>query len=171
MTRPVSHLSRGRVAAAVIASLILATSCGSSDSDATDAPADDVDVEPSGESTPDPQEPADTDSDDVATSDVDCQALLEARPGLVSAGNLLLVADDQETIDAMFGADGLDQVAADVALFRPYQDVEGEVFGTLRPGLDNLENDLAAIRDGRLDERVGDYGLVAIVPVLEAIGC
>lgn len=71
----------------------------------------------------------------------------------------------------MFGTDGLARVEANVALYRPYQDVGGEVFGSLRPGLDNLENDLAAIREGRLDERVGDYGLVAIVPVLEALGC
>ena len=57
------------------------------------------------------------------------------------------------------------------ALLRPYQDAEGEVFGTLREGLDNLEADIALARDQRLDERTGGYNVVAVATVLEAIGC
>jgi len=163
---------RARAATAIVAALVV-VGCSSGDSDpdeSSSTPGSVVaDVDPSGDDGV-PEEPEPSPAADTLSAD-ECRPLLEARPRLVTLGNLLPVAEDQETVESMFGPGDLEAREADVALFRPHQDVQGEVFGTLRDGLDRLEQDIAAVREGRFDDRVGDYGLVSIVPVLVALGC
>ncbi|MFN3218380.1 MAG: hypothetical protein ACE367_17950 [Acidimicrobiales bacterium] len=80
--------------------------------------------------------------------------------------------DDPDVIDEALGEGGLAAMEEYVVLLRPHQDVEAEGgLGSLREGLDNLEADIAATRDGRIDERVGGYSATAVSAVLAAIGC
>ena len=79
--------------------------------------------------------------------------------------------EEQEALELVFEFTTVEDLQADIAVLRPYQDVEGESFGSMRAGLDNLEADLAAYSEGRWDERVGDYPLVQVVEVFNALGC
>ncbi len=97
--------------------------------------------------------------------------MLEARPGLVGAANQFAVLEDPVVFAEAFDDAALDALQAKADLFRPYQDVQGEVFGTLREGLDKFEADIAAAREGRIEDLVGEYGFVAIAPVLVELGC
>lgn len=91
---------------------------------------------------------------------------------VVSSVNLFTVLDDPDVIDEALGEGGLAAMEEYVVLLRPHQDVEAEGgLGSLREGLDNLEADIAATRDGRIDERVGGYSATAVSAVLAAIGC
>lgn len=135
--------------------------------------------EPTGSSLPatvDPEDagtaegeasPASTDG----ATDSECRALQEGYSGYVSTVNMFTVLDKPEAVELGIGEAGFTTMEEYAALLRPYQDAEGEVFGTLREGLDNLEADIALARDQRLDERTGEYNVVAVATVLEAIGC
>ncbi len=104
------------------------------------------------------------------TADVDCQALLAHRQVYVQVAGLMAVAEDPEPL-TILGAESFDAAEEAIEAFRPHQDVEPEVFGPLREGLDNLAADLPSARDGSFSGASGNYGSVRIIPVLEVLGC
>ncbi|MGB7817152.1 MAG: hypothetical protein WBL35_00235 [Ornithinibacter sp.] len=161
--------------ALVAASLLVLGGCSGEDADSGATAAG----EPTSASLP-----ATPDSEDAGTqesgassaaadgaTDSECQALQEGYSGYVSTVNMFTVLDKPEAVDLGIGEAGFTTMEAYAALLRPHQDAQGEVFGTLREGLDNLEADIALARDQRLDERTGEYNVVAVATVLEAVGC
>ena len=110
------------------------------------------------------------DEEAAPPADVDCDALLRHRQTYVQMAGQMGVAENGEPF-TLFSTADFDAVEAAVEAFRPYQDVEPEVFGPLREGLDNMTADLPSVRDGSFTGASGTYKSVAIIPVLEALGC
>ncbi len=115
-------------------------------------------------------EEATTEEAAAPAADVDCEALLVHRQVYVQVAGLMAVAEEPEPL-TILGAESFDAAEEAVAAFRPFQDVEPEVFGPLREGLDNMTADLPSARDGSFSGASGNYGSVRIIPVLEALGC
>lgn len=112
---------------------------------------------------------ATTDADGTAEGDgPDCEVLLEARFGLQGRGQTLASMEDVDLIAETFPPAVLDEMDAQVDLLRPYQDVEG-VLGSPREGLDKLTADIAAVREGRLDDRVGGHGYATLNAMLDEL--
>ena len=112
---------------------------------------------------------SDTDTD-IDTGDVDCVALHQARTGIQGGAQNLSSMEDPASIAEFFPPATLDEIDGHIETLAPYQDVEG-VLGTTREGIDRLSADILAVREGRLDDRVGNYGLASINAMLGAIGC
>lgn len=127
------------------------------DSSVESSPSDDVSTAAAEEAAPPP-------------ADVDCEALLAHRQIYVQMSGQMGVAEGPEPF-AIFSSADFDAVEAAVEAFRPHQDVEPEVFGPLREGLDNMTADLPSARNGTFTGASGTYSSVAIIPVLEAVGC
>jgi hypothetical protein len=172
---------RRNVGAVLIGVLVLfGAACSSDTADPPEAASEDA-TEAAVETTDDTgtdsdaaagTETSDATTDAAAADGADCPALLEGRAAFVSSVNLFTVLDDPDVIDEALGEGGLAAMEEYIALLRPHQDVEAEGgLGSLREGLDNLEADIAATRDGRIDERVGGYSATAVSAVLAAIGC
>jgi hypothetical protein len=161
------------LATVVVVGALLLGACSSDGSgDATDTGGDaDVEIESSGDQPSATTEPTESGSDDVDTADVDCAALEDAVLGVRDTGAQLSVIEEQAGLELVFEFTTVEDLQADIEVLRPYQDVEGESFGSMRAGLDNLEADLVAYSEGRWDERVGDYPLVQVVEVFNALGC
>ena len=158
-------------AAALVGALLLVSAgCGPDDAAST---ANGADVETSDESTSSAASSdgnSDAGSPDAANaSAADCQALNDGYQTYVTNANQLTVLDNQEVIDMAIGEAGLAQFEEYIALLRPHQDIEIETFGSLRAGLDNLESDIAAVREGRLDERVFGYNVFAVASVVTEV--
>jgi hypothetical protein len=140
--------------------------------DATEAAVEATDDTEAGAESGADADTSDATTDAAAAGGADCPALLEGRAAFVSSVNLFTVLDDPDVIDEALGEGGLAAMEDYIVLLRPHQDVEAEGgLGSLREGLDNLEADIAATRDGRIDERVGGYSATAVSAVLAAIGC
>lgn len=160
------------LAAALVGALLLVSAgCGSDDVAST---ANGADIETSGESTSgaagsDGNSDAGTASDVAQASAADCQALNEGYQTYVGNANQLTVQDNQEAIDEWIGEAGLVKFEEYIALLRPHQDIEIDAFGSLRAGLDNLESDIAAVREGRIDERVFGYNVFAVASVVTMV--
>lgn len=103
--------------------------------------------------------------------DVDCVALLTHRMSYVQIAGTLGVHEEPSAPLEIHGESGFALAEEAIAAFRPYQDVQPEVFGPIREGLDNLENDIQAVRDGSFTGATGGYSSVAIAPVLATLGC
>ena len=181
--------SRRALCAVVVVCALIVGACSSDGSDdAADTGGDaGVEIESSGDqssatTTPTESEssgdqssatttPTESESDDIDTANVDCAALEDAVLGVRDTGAQLTVAKEQEDVERVFEFSTVEDLQEDVAVLRPYQDIEGESFGSMRAGLDNLEADLAAYSEGRWDERVGDYPLLQAVEVFNVLGC
>ena len=107
-------------------------------------------------------------SDD--TEALDCEALDRARVGIQGTAQQLGFLEDPESIAEFFPPGALEEMEGHIETLAPYQDVEAAL-GSTREGMDNLTADIVAVREGRLDDRVGDYGLSAINAMLGEIGC
>lgn len=164
---------RRNVGGVLVGVLVLFGAACSSDTTDPSEDASEAAVETTDDTGTESDAAAETETTDAAAAGgADCQALLEARAGYVTSVNLFTVLDDAEGIDLALGEDGLAAMEDYIVLLRPHQDVEAEGgLGSLREGLDNLEADIAAARDGRLDERVGGYSATAVSGVLAVIGC
>ncbi len=159
------------VVVAVCALIVGACSSDGSD-DATDAGGDVVvEAESGGDQPAATTEPSDSGSGDVDTADVDCAALEEAVGSIRGVGPQMLVLEEPDALALVLEPATVEDVQAGIAVLRPYQDIEGESFGSMRAGLDNLEADLAAYSEGRWDDRVGGYPLLEVVEVFNELGC
>jgi hypothetical protein len=166
-------LRRGALRSAILVGALIVAGCGSDDSGG-DAGADDpvAEVDAGDDAPTGTSEASETESTSADLGDVDCPALEEAALGIRDVGTQMTVLDDPEVLATMvFESTSVEQMQAYIGVMRQYQDVEGESFGTMRDGLDNLEADLAAYSDGRWDERVGEYPLVQVVEIFNELGC
>ena len=165
--------SRRALCAMVVVCALIVGACSSDGSDdAADTGGDaDVEIESSGDQSSATTTPTESESDDVDTANVDCAALEDAVLGVRDTGAQLSVLEEQEALELVFEFTTVEDLQADIDVLRPYQDIEGETFGSMRAGLDNLEADLAAYTEGRWDERVGDYPLLQAVEVFNVLGC
>lgn len=164
--------TRKFLAAALVGALLLVTAgCGSDDvaSTANGADIETSDESISGAAGSDGSSDGGSAPDVAKASAADCQALNEGYQRYVGNANQLTAQDTQEGIDKSIGEDGLVKFEEYIALLRPHQDIEIEAFGSLRAGLDNLESDIAAVREGRADERVFGYNVFAVASVVTMV--
>ncbi|MGH1491382.1 MAG: hypothetical protein ACRBK7_18625 [Acidimicrobiales bacterium] len=138
------------------------TDSGGADSESDDLPQADTSDDSSGS---DSQEAAQEGEFDLTAAQ--CEEIAWARTRLSSAGAQLFVMEDAALFAEIFpDTSGLE---ADIELWRPYQDIEGLVFGTPREGLDNLSHDLTAANEGRMGDKVGGYNSVAMTAVQDSL--
>ena len=168
-----SSLSRSSVRTFVLvpAFALMAVACSSGDETASETAADvDVAAQESADSSAEGTDAATENTDaDAADGDApNCDVLLEARYGLQGRGQTLASMEDVDLIAETYPPAVLDEMDAQVELLRPYQDVEG-VLGAPREGLDKLSADIAAVREGRLDDRVGGHGYATLNAMLDEL--
>lgn len=105
-------------------------------------------------------------------ADLDCEPLYFNRGDYSTVAGAFTRSTTQAEAEAALAEITTAEMREFVDIYRPYQDVEGEVFGTLREGLDNLSVDIDAFEAGTFTGPTGEsYKTASIAPVLQAIGC
>lgn len=86
------------------------------------------------------------------------EAAMIVRASALTMGQLNTENEDLIELD-------YDALLAAIEVLRPIQDVDG-IFGPMRDNLDNLEADVAVLREQRYDDTVGDYGVATMNAVI-----
>jgi hypothetical protein len=168
-----ARLGGSRVLGMVVACAVVVAGCSSDGSDDSADTGGDAGlaVESDGAESSGATQPSEAEPDGVDAANVDCAELEQAVLAVRDTGAQMSVLEEQATLDLIFESTSVDDLQAQIEVLRQYQDVEGESFGSMRAGLDNLEADLAAYSEDRWDDRVGGYPLVEAVDVFNVLGC
>jgi len=151
---------RLRLCAALVAVafVLFAAACSGSTEDTTAPNATDiVGIGEADEPQADPPSDAaltEAPEENASTPAPDCDALSTAFQRLRGASLTLPTVEDESGLELLLD---IDVLLTELELFRPHQDVDAVPFGPIRDGLDNLEHDLIAAREGRFAEMTGDY--------------
>ncbi len=171
-------------AAAILITLVLGLAACSSDSDsgseagtqveaAETAPVEETSGSDDGSEAETETAESETAAPETQTAaDVDCEPLFFNRGNYSTIAGGFTRSTTQAEAEEQQQRFTPTQMREIVDIYRPYQDVEGEVFGTLREGLDNLSADIDAFEAGTFAGPTGEsYKTASIAPVLQAIGC
>lgn len=157
-------LQSTRLVAVLVAILLFAGACSSS-TDSTTAASDESSADTGSTDVAE----SDTSSDDESSSDDDsasfaltCDEVIEPSNVIRGSHGWLQQISEENVADL---APDYDRTLAAIEALRPIQDIDG-VLGTMREGLDNMEADLVAAREGRFDDMVGGYSVASMNAVI-----
>lgn len=150
---------------ALMLTIVLAASACSSGDDDTAGDSTDETAAATADGTADTDDEPESEGNEESEggSALSCADAEEASAWIRGANQAMVQISDAGT-DELFGLD-YDEILGAIETLRAIQDIDG-IFGTMRPGLDNMEADIAAIQEGRYDDKVGEYGVIAMNGVI-----